>query len=431
MGNMADTLTRAAARGRGPTSSGRAKDAGTDDPAPRPTALVGIAIALWTVALGLAFLVCLTLAAWVTAAHHDDAIRPAIATAIQAWLLAQHGSILLGSSGSISIVPLGLTFVLGMLLVRAGRRAARLSGAHDLLDAVTTSLAVALPYAVVAALLTSPARLGPARPAPLQALVGGFTLSVLCAGAGVLRETGQLSRLLGRIPAQLRRVARAGFAASAIVAGVAAGTVALALVAHAGRAAALTSSMHGGYSGAVLLAVVSVAYLPNAVAWGSALALGPGFAVGAHTSVMLTGVHLGAVPALPLLAPLPGSGSAPLPVWLMLAAPVSAGIVGGWSIARSQQVGARPGATTAASGEPWWLRHRLAESAWGGGVGVVSAALLGAFAWASAGSLGGGRMSVLGPSLWWVVLAAALEIGLVASATIWVCHWQGIGDRAE
>jgi hypothetical protein len=429
---MADTLTRAAARGRGPSSHGRAKDAGAEDPAPRPTALVGIAIALWTVALGLAFLVCLTLAAWVTAAHHDDAIRPAIATAIQAWLLAQHGSIVLGgSSGSISIVPLGLTFVLGVLLVRAGRRAARLAGAHDLLDAGTTALAVALPYAVVAALLTSPARLGHARPAPLQALVGGFTLAPVCTGVGVLRETGQLTRLLARVPARPRLVVRAGFAASAIVAGGAAVALALAMVAHAGRAAALTASMHGGYSSAALMAVISMAYTPNAVAWGSALALGPGFSVGAHTSVTLIGVHLGAVPALPLLAPLPGSGSSPLLAWLMLAAPVTAGVVGGWLIARSQPVGARTGATGGAPDLPWWARYRLAESAWGVGVGVVAAVVLGAFAWASAGSLGGARMSVLGPSLWWVVLAAALEIGGVASATIWVCHWQGIGDRAE
>jgi hypothetical protein len=141
MDGMADTLTRPAP----PAAQGSAR--------PRPVAIVGIGVALWTALLGVACLISLTLAAWVTAARHDDAVRPAVATALQAWLLAHHVGLAI-AGGTVGIVPLGLTAGLGFLLVRGGRQAARLSGARDLFDCLATALAVALPYGVVAALLT-------------------------------------------------------------------------------------------------------------------------------------------------------------------------------------------------------------------------------------------------------------------------------------
>jgi uncharacterized protein DUF6350 len=411
---MADTMSRPSAAAPKPQQP---SEAGDPQPKSRPVAVVGIAAAAWTAALGVAILVCLTLTAWVTAAHHDDAVRPAIATALQAWLLAQHTGITVGA-GTVSVIPLGVTVALGALLVRGGRLTVRHSGGSDLLDALTATFSLALPYAVIAALLSSPAQTTGVRPQSLQALSGAFALALLCGGFGALRETDQFDRLMTLIPDDVRVAIRAGISSSAVVFGVGALMVAAALTNSANRAGALAAATHGGYSGAVLLSVVSLAYVPNAAAWASAYALGPGFAIGAHTSVSVTGVTLGAVPSFPLLAPLPQSGSSAGVGWLALVAPLGAGLLAGWLLVRS-----RP-APAAAENAPWWDRHGLRECAWGAAAGVVAGLTLGVVAWLSGGSLGAGRMSVIGPAAGWVLVAAGLEIGLVAAATIWLLRWR-------
>jgi hypothetical protein len=70
---------------------------------------------------------------------------------------------------------------------------------------------------------------------------------------------------------------------------------------------------------------------PNLALLGSAYLLGPGFAIGAGTTVSPSAVSLGAVPAFPALAALPNEG--PTPGWLVLlmgvpalAAAIGAGI---------------------------------------------------------------------------------------------------------
>jgi hypothetical protein len=125
--------------------------------------------------------------------------------------------------------------------------------------------------------------------------------------------------------------------------------------------------------------------------------------------VALGGVHLGAVPALPLLAPLPDTGPVPPATWLLLFVPVLGGVVAGWLLSRARP--SAPGPTTF-------------DLAWGSGCGVVCGALMGGFAWLSAGPLGPGRMADLGPSAWQVGLAAALEIGVVAGVTSWLLGWR-------
>src|SRR5207253_2669474 len=167
MESMTDTLTRPpAATARRPSQPAAPR---RRPPGAHPRLFVGVALAAWTALLGLAVPVCVTLSAWVTAAHHDDAVRPALAMAVQIWLVAHHGGLDV-TGGSFSIVPLGLTIAFAGLLVRAGRQAARLSGAHDRFDALTTGLSLALPYGVIAALLTRAGESGHVRPAALPAM---------------------------------------------------------------------------------------------------------------------------------------------------------------------------------------------------------------------------------------------------------------------
>ncbi len=372
--------------------------------------------------LGLACLVSLTLAAWVTATRHGNAVRPALATALQAWLLANHTGLAI-SGGSVGIVPLGLTVALGALLVRGGRQAARLSGGKDLFDCLAAAFAVALPYGVVAALLTKPAAWGQVRPQPLQALAGGFSLALACALVGALRETGQRAVVLARVPGGVRRVLRAGLAATAVIVAFGAVVAGAGLAMHAGRAATVMSNLDGGVSASLLMAAVSVAYLPNVAIWGSAWSVGPGFAVGAKTSVTLGGVHLGAMPAVPLLAALPANGPSPAVARLALIVAIAAGLLAGWLLARSRVL------TPSAEG-PWWERLRLIDAAWGLAAGAVAALLMGLLAWLSAGPLGPGRMAQLGPSAWRVGIAVMLEVGLAAAATTWLHGWRQLRSPA-
>jgi hypothetical protein len=377
---------------------------------------VGIAVALWTTLLGLACLVSLTLAAWVTAARHGNAVRPALTTALQAWLLANHTGLAI-SGGWVGIVPLGLTVGLGALLVRGGRQAARLSGGKDLFDCLATAFAVALPYGVIAALLTKPAGWGQVKPQPLQALAGGFVLALACALVGALRETGQWAVVLARVPDGVRRVMRAGLAATAVIVGFGAVVVGAGLAMHAGRAATVMSNLDGGVSASLLMAAVSVAYLPNVAIWGSAWSVGPGFAVGVKTSVTVGGVHLGALPAVPLLAALPANGVPPTFARLAIIAPIGAGLFAGWLLARSRAL------APDAEG-PSWERHRLMDAVWGLATGAVAGLLMGVLAWLSAGPLGPGRMAQLGPSAWRVGIAVALEVGVLAATTTWLLGWR-------
>jgi hypothetical protein len=387
-----------------------------EGPRSRPVLLVGVALAAWTVLLGLAVLVCLSLAGWVSAARHDDSAASALAVAVQAWLLAQRGTIDLGT-GSISLVPLGLSAALVALAVRGGRLTARHSGARDLLDAAGGVLVYAVSYAVIAALLTAAGGLGSARPVALQALVGSFLLAAAGAGFGALRETDQLGRLIKLVRSDVRAMLRAGAAASAALLGVGALVLILGLATNAGRVGRLAGSLHGGVTGAVLLVVVCAAYLPNAVIWAAAYCLGPGFAVGAGTSVSVAGAQLGAVPSFPLFAPLPDSGPAPWFAWLVLVGPVGAGVLAGWLLARPLQV-SRPAADAR-----WWVRARLREPLPALAAAAAAAVLLAAVVALSGGALGGAHLRTLGPSAWRVSLATFILVGAAATATVWLRGW--------
>ncbi|MGZ4470152.1 MAG: cell division protein PerM, partial [Nocardioidaceae bacterium] len=158
-------------------------------------------------------------------------------------------------------------------------------------------------------------------------------------------------------------------------------------------------------------------YAPTALVWAAAFAVGPGFAVGAGTQVTFAGVDLGAVPAVPLLAALPGDG-APGPTALMaLLVPVVAGVVAGRLVDRRD-------AALPESELGTWRRLAGLAAAAGGLAGLAVAALCAL----TSGPGGPGRLAEVGPSPWWVGLAAAGEVGLVAAATLLLRH-RGLLSR--
>lgn len=357
--------------------------------------------------LGLLAVGLVVLATWAGATHSTTPAGSAVRAAAQAWLLAHHTGLRL-ADGHLGLVPLGVTAGLGVLLAALSARAARACEVTDRRAAVHLVLVTAAAYAALTVAVASLASSSGVRPTASQGFVGALVLALVSASVGVVRATGLGPALTRWLPPAARVAARA--AAAAILVLVAAGAllVGVSLALHAARAGDLLVALAPGAVGTGSLVAISLALVPNAVVWGAAFCVGPGFAVGAGTGVSAFGVHLGAVPALPLLAALPADGAAAPVGLLALLVPWVAGALTGTLVVRGcarLPRSARPSD-----------RMQVAVAAAAGAAGGVVIGLLAAMA---GGPVGGGRMATVGPSPWEVGLAAALELAAAAALAAW------------
>jgi len=207
------------------------------------------------------------------------------------------------------------------------------------------------------------------------------------------------------LTARTRRLLSAGGAALALLLASGALLVGGSLALHGSRAADFARASDPGALGGFALLLAGLALVPNAVVWGVAWLTGPGFAVGVGTAVGPFGHELGPVPALPILAALPGGG---VPEWvavLVLAVPLLAGAVAGRLVAGDLRDDA-----------PSWSRTALEAAA----VGPVCGIALGLLAWLSGGAVGGERLVELGPAPLAVAAATTVTVafGAVAGALV-------------
>ena len=362
-------------------------------PRPRPASplRVGLPAAAWALAVGLLAVAAPVLAAWAADARSGSGAAAALRAVGQVALLA-HGAALQLPVGRLGLVPLGLVLVPLLLLVRAGRHAAERDGeVAGLRDAARLTLAIAAPYAVVVLALGALSETDDVRLAPVRAALAVGTVAVCGAGLGVLRAAGLLGALRARLGARSRRVLGAAAASALSLLGAGAVLARGSLAVHARAAADLAGGTGPGVVGGLVLLAVGLTLLPNAVVWGAGWLAGPGFAVGAGTAVGPFGTAVGPLPALPLLAAVPGG---PVPLWvgvLALAVPVLAGAVGGLVLARR--------------GGRWWEALL---------VGPVAGLLVALLAGLSGGPAGGDRLADLGPAPVRVGAAVALEVALGA-----------------
>jgi hypothetical protein len=295
----------------------------------------------------------------------------------------------------ITIVPLGLSVLFLLLIYRAARWAAHSAGVSSVRGVATVAVAVAAVYALGALVVVALSATPDVSASPADAGLRAGLAAVVAATSGVVHE-GELARpLLGRLPAW-SPPALAG--AVVAVAGLfAVGTVLLAAsaVAHSGRISAVAEALHPDPIGAGLLATAGAAFAPNLAVWAAAFALGPGFAVGAGTSVAPGGVDLGIVPALPALGALPASVPGPL-AWLVLAGPVLVGVLTGVTVHRRSPVGLVVA-----------VRNTVVAV-------VPAAATMAALAMLAGGSVGTGRLAVVGPAPWQTAVSTVVAVGVPA-----------------
>ncbi|MGV8885926.1 MAG: DUF6350 family protein [Microbacteriaceae bacterium] len=305
------------------------------------------------------------------------------------------------ASFPVTIAVLGFAVLTLLLAVRAGRRVSetrfRLVG----------EIAAVATFALISTLATLSALNPFARPSIMQ----GILLPTAVFATGILIGSLRTSRAVGddsgssirdwiddwhpTVRSVVAVALRGGAAAAVTVVAVSALTVAVLITANYARLVSLYEGLHTEVLGGITITGAQLAFLPNVVIWATSWFVGPGFAIGAGSTVSPLGTTLGPLPAIPLLGAVPAGDLAFGFVGLLV--PVIAGFLAGALL--------RPRLFRTD------LRSMLAA---GASIGVVAGALLGMLALASSGAAGPGRLEVVGPDALAVGLWAALEVGVAA-----------------
>ncbi|MGW5419626.1 cell division protein PerM [Streptomyces sp. NPDC003943] len=363
--------------------------------------------------LGLGALAVLVTGAWIASPYPDGGPGGALHTAAGLWLLAHGADLLRLDTVSGVPVPLGVTpLLLGVLPLWLAHRAVR-----DTLDPgdgrpvpspAGAVAAVAGGYLLVAAGVVVYTEAG-AFPADLVTAGAWTPATVLAAAAaGAWTARGRPLPERERFAVALRAT---GTALTALL-GAGAVLVGASLLWHVGAAQASFNGLAGEWSGRIAVTLLVLALLPNAVVWGVAYGLGPGFALG--TGALVTPLGFTGVPArpdFPLLAALPGPGPGGWPHWAAGAVPALAALVLGRRVGRAARA--------------WTVRETA--------VTVLAAACdcgaaVAALAAAAGGPLGPGRLAAFGPVWWQTGGAAALWFLALGTPTAFAV--RGWGRRA-
>lgn len=383
-------------------------------------------------ALSYLAVVLLLAAVWYTNGFDNSTFAGAASVAGHIWLLV-HGVPLAmdipaqgafsAVSGTMSLMPLGLTLIPLALCFRSGRRLARASyegqfwqpllggmGAYALVSLAVSALSTGAYFA------TSPvfAALIPLWVVVLGVLAGGYAESrSLAAMIGVnaadwVKKFSQYSRWAG---SYIWAVVRAALVSVLALGAGGALLLALTIFWHWDDVIALYQTLRAGAVGGTALTLLQLGLIPNFVVFAMAWSSGAGFALGTGTSIDLTGTDAGVMPALPILGALPHA-SYPLGL-LALVVPVAAGAVGGWWFFREGENHL----------DEWfalktrfrWISLPLSTLC----LAILSlvptftvTALLG---WVANGSLGLGRFTEIGPNplLFGLYAAVLLAVGIM------------------
>jgi hypothetical protein len=330
---------------------------------------------------------------------------------LDAWLLT-HGVPVRAGIGVIALAPLGLSVVAVWRVFRAGVHTARAIGARRANSgtkplsvaagpALSAGAAVGVAYGILGAIA---AAFATQKAADVSIVRAGFTLALfgLIAGtAGALTEARIVARLVLRLPPVVRDGARTGVVAALLILGGGAGLAGMAVALNGGDASQIFSDYRTGLFGQIGLTLVCAFYGPNIAIWAMSYLVGPGFMLGVGTTVSASEVKLGPLPALPVLAGLPGRAATG---WasLLVGLPVAAALLAGWLLARRALRDGAVGGTAAWPG----LIGAAAVA------GPVAGVLLGLVGLTSGGSLGDGHLAQIGPRSGWVMVIAAAVVAI-------------------
>ncbi len=386
------------------------------------TALFAAFEALLVVAIGIGISLAPLTVLW--AVHYGFAPDWAIfwRASVDIWLLG-HGTDItvtldsdtaagLGLVGAaetftLTLAALGFTLLTLLLGVRAGRRVGETD--HR---ALGTTVAVA-----VFALLCLGASLSAVHPLvepsipqavllPTLAFTIGLTIGRLRTAKSTMDDSGSSIRdwIDDWRPATRGIVAtalRGGAAVVALVIACASVLTAFLIMTGYAEIIALYEGLHTGILGGLAITIAQLALLPNLVIWAASWLVGPGFAIGAGSSVSPLATSLGPLPAVPVFGALPAGDL--MFGFVGLLVPVLAAFF--VAVLLRSRLGA------SFDEESRVLRLAITGVA----MGVVGGVILGLLAWMSSGAAGPGRLAVVGPDPVQVALWAALEFSVAAT----------------
>ncbi len=394
--------------------------------ASRRPMVAGALAALWALLVGIALVTVLVMLVWAVSPNSAGDSAAAWRAAGMTWLGA-HLVPLTVSGASVTLLPIG-GLLLGLLLTRRGGGwVARMLPDPSAGEAAAAVLGAFLSYGAGGAAI---AWLAAGQSASAEPVWAFLVTGALAAGGtlwGLARRTGLVQAARARVRDSVWRTATAGLVAVVGMVGVGAALVSASLIRHFGEVAGTLGGLDARLIGSAGLTLLGALSLPNLSIWAMSLLVGPGFELGRIGGLSAFGGEVESLPALPVLAAIPAS----VPAWApaLLAVPVALGGLAG-RVRWGRDLPTLTGALMAA-----------------GGVAGVVAALVAALGWLSGGSLGGGRLSAVGPLLLpftaaatgLVVLGFLGQAGLVSLRLSWELHraerrlagGRGVGPRSN
>ena len=329
----------------------------------------------------------------------------ATTAATQLWVLG-HGVAVPFAGGTVSLIPLGIPLVSGVVLAAVARRFAAKTWSSWALAVLTFAAGAGL-VAFLGASTPEAAAAG-----ALEAATVGLAIAGPAVAIGIFRAYGARLRVLDRIPAEVRAGLRLGLATLALIVAFAAVSGAVWAVLGMDGIAATVSGLQMDPLGGGALALAETLYVPTMVAWMVAWVIGPGFVVGAGSLYAPDTLTVDALPAVPLLGALP-SGSGGWWVWSPLVVVAFATLV---RALLHRRIGA---------GWPSARATGTAVATVAGGLAALTAV--------SRGSIGPGRLASAGAE---VVPVTLLGSALVAAgyAVVWGLTWAwriALGTRRD
>ncbi len=352
---------------------------------PLPLVVSGAAAGIAAAALSFLALAVVALGAWMLDPSGTQEWSQMLEAAAGAWL-AGLGLSPTVAGVSITLLPLGFGALAIIGLLGGGRWAADASAVARRGEAFAVAAAAGVGFGAAAAVVAVLARTLQVPPTQAAVVCGliGFAVTAIA----VMHRSAVLP--WRRAPRQLRDAAAAAGVAIAVIVGVSSAFLALAVITNLQSVNQLLVQLDPGIAGAILLAVLTMGYLPTAIVWTMAYVIGPGItiAVGSAVSVFDEPSSV-ALPGFPLFAALPGQ--APAAGAALPASIVVAGVLAGLLLRRRGRVGATG----------------MAVAAMGAG---ISGAMIALMCLLATGSLGSTSLQGLGP--------APLHVGLIGAALI-------------
>lgn len=353
--------------------------------------VAAVTAAVWAAGVGLLVVGAVVTLVWAVSARGDDGLTTPLQASGVVWLTAHHAPVQTATA-TVTLLPVLLLGLVVLLLVRAGRWAARITLTSTVPDVVLLVVAGTATYACLAVLVAEVADIGGAQVPPLSGALWAALVAALGLGVGVVRESGVAEGILDRLPDQARASWPVARTAALVLASAVALLAVLALALHWSTVTSMSHQLAPSAGDTVGLVVVQLVYLPNLLVWVLGYLVGPGFSVGGGASVDPFSATGALLPGVPVLGAIPLDAPAAAPFLLLV--PVLAGVVGTVVLRRRGDLDLRDEAIAV----------------------VGAAALLGLAATVlcllSGGSLGDARLADLGPSAGLTGLCLA---GLVAA----------------